>query len=292
MSDRSCLVEIAHRYDRLTSLEKRIADYIIENSECVVKMPIDELARLTGVSPSAVIRCCKSLGFEGYTALKLSLAGDVARSGEPDYTNSIDVGETTESVVNKIFSACEKTLRDTAHFLNLETLEKVALLFDEASMIYALGIGFSGSLSEDLQHRLFQVGYPAIAATDVTAMKDATMCMKKGDVVFAFCNSGRTKVTIDALRLAREAGATTVSLTGYTDSPVNDSLYIVIYTTSEEFKYPIESVTSRVARVAVVDALVIKLSTIHYENSVVKMLRTRDLVEATRHSKGKKRNNE
>lgn len=283
MGERSCLLEIRHRFPLLTPAEKKIADFITQNSEQVLMMSIDELAKLTGTAKSAVIRCSKSLGFSGYKALKISLAADVSRNGERDYSNTIDTDDTANSIVNKIFSANIRTLQDTLHYLSIPTLEKAVKLLSEARMIYIYGIGTSAILGTDFQHRLFQVGYSAITVNDAAAMKDSTLNIREGDVAFAFCDSGRTIVTVDTMKLAREKGAATICLTGYTDSPITKICDCSLFTTADEFKYPIESITSRVARIAVIDALIVTLSVVNYSNSLEKMTQTRKLISGTRY---------
>lgn len=264
---------------------EKIAEYISQNNEQVLMMSIDELAKLTGTAKSAVIRCSKSLGFDGYTVLKISLAADVTRKDERDYSNSIDVDETADSIANKIFSANIRTLQDTIHFLNIPVLEKVVNLIAEARMIYIYGVGTSAIFGTDFQHRLFQIGYSAIVVTDVATMKDSTLNIKEGDVAFAFSDSGRTIVTVETMKLAKEKSATTICLTGYTDSPITEVCDYALFTTADEFKYPIESITSRVARVAVIDALIVTLSVMNYSNSLEKMTQTRRLVSDTRYPK-------
>ena len=274
----SCLLEIKHRFGALTPTEKRIARYIAENSSEVLMMPIDRLAELTGTGKSAVIRCCKSLGFDGYKALKVALTMDVSRRDDSDYASSIDSDETAESIVNKIFSANIKTLQDTWRHLNVDVLRQATQVIAGADMRYIYGIGSSAFIGHDLQHRLLQLGYRSAAVTDVTAMKDSSLCIKKGDVAIALSNSGRTIATVQALRQAKENGAVTVCITGYANSPVTQASDYVLCTTSDEFRYPAESIASRVARHAVIDALIVTLSTIDYAGSVDRMLRIREML--------------
>ena len=42
--------------------------------------------------------------------------------------------------------------------------------------------------------------------------------MKNGDVAFGISHSGRTKAVVDAMRSAKQSGATTISLTSFTKS--------------------------------------------------------------------------
>ena len=104
-------------------------------------------------------------------------------------------------------------------------------------------------------------------------------------MAFAFSDSGRTIVTVETMKLAKEKGATTICLTGYTDSPITEVCDYALFTTADEFKYPIESITSRVARVAVIDALIVTLSVMNYSNVLEKMTQTRRLVSDTRYPK-------
>ena len=76
----SCMQLIQSKYHLLTAVEKKIADYLIHHQQNVVGMSISELAENAQVAKSAIVRCCKSLGFEGYTQLKLALAADHSKN--------------------------------------------------------------------------------------------------------------------------------------------------------------------------------------------------------------------
>ena len=83
MLSKSCLSTIRQTYPTLTVVERRVADYILENGEEVVLMPIADLAKNVGVAKSAVVRCAKSLGFEGYAELKIALTDLVRMKRRP-----------------------------------------------------------------------------------------------------------------------------------------------------------------------------------------------------------------
>ena len=79
MTDLSCLFSIQNKYQSLTKTEKVVADYIAANPDRVVFMSVDELSAASGAVKSAIIRCCKSLGFRGYSDLKIALASDLSK---------------------------------------------------------------------------------------------------------------------------------------------------------------------------------------------------------------------
>ncbi|MBO5347293.1 MAG: MurR/RpiR family transcriptional regulator, partial [Lachnospiraceae bacterium] len=74
MDPQKCLLTIKNQYAELTATEQSVADYILQNSQDVIHMPIATFAENAGVVKSAIIRCCKSLGFEGYSDMKIALA--------------------------------------------------------------------------------------------------------------------------------------------------------------------------------------------------------------------------
>ena len=60
--------------DQFTLTEKRIAEYILDNTAQIPSIYIQELAKKTYSSHSAVIRLCKKLGFSGFRAFKLAVS--------------------------------------------------------------------------------------------------------------------------------------------------------------------------------------------------------------------------
>ncbi|GKS55157.1 hypothetical protein EMLAB_17720 [Enterococcus mundtii] len=52
--------------ETFTTNEKRIADYLRMNLEAAVYMTIEELAKETYTSHSAIIRFCKKIGYSGF----------------------------------------------------------------------------------------------------------------------------------------------------------------------------------------------------------------------------------
>lgn len=54
------------KQELFTTTEKRIVDYIRRNIEAAVYMTIEELAKATYTSHSAIIRLCKKMGFSGF----------------------------------------------------------------------------------------------------------------------------------------------------------------------------------------------------------------------------------
>ncbi len=283
MKNRSCLTTIKQKYDGLTPVERKIADYILAQSDTVISLSIAEFAENAGVVKSAIIRCCKTLGFAGYSEMKLSLAMELSKNKQLNFVPYIDKKDSVEDILEKIFSANVKTLHDTAEEIDKSALEKAVDMIDRAGVIYIYGIGTSAALANDFQYRLTQVGYTAICFTDVPSMKVSTLNIKSGDVAFGISNSGQTVATIDALVLAKEMGAATACLTGYPDSRITRVCDCPLVISTDEIQYPVEAISARIAHISVLDTIVISLSARHYTDAVVRAEKTRDFVNRGRY---------
>ena len=99
MNPHSCLQNIRARYDSLTTVEKRIADYILLHETEIPALSIRELADNAQVAQSAIIRCCKSLGFTGYPQLKLALTADLSKNRQLNYAPYISPEETSIEII-------------------------------------------------------------------------------------------------------------------------------------------------------------------------------------------------
>ena len=284
--DASCLIAIKNKYGTLTNAEKRIADFILENREAVIKMSAEKLAENANTAKSAVVRCCKSLGFEGYSQLKLALAVDLSKNKQFNYVPYIYPHDGVGDILDKVFSANVKTLHDTAEKIDRECIEKVVDLLAGANMIYIYGMGTSSGIVNDFQYRLMQLGYNAISYTDVPSMKISTLNIKHGDVAIGISHSGRTVATVEVLALAKESGAETVCITSYPLSPITKVCDYSVEVFSDEIQYPMEAISARIAHMSITDAIAVALSAKDYENAFERSAKTHELINTVRYKNG------
>ena len=59
-------MKIRSAYATLPSAERKVADFILENSERATRMVINEIAEAAGVSVPSVTRLARKLGYSGF----------------------------------------------------------------------------------------------------------------------------------------------------------------------------------------------------------------------------------
>lgn len=239
-------------YDDLSKAEKKIADWIFENPGKILALSIVELAEHCKCSEATIVRFSKRLGFTGYQELKISLAqedtGTVFNGNMSPDDNAFEI---FEKVCNDIYCSLERT----KNILNKEALELTARAIMSAGKIIVIGLGNSASVALDASHKLLRAGYNAVAYTDNHMQVIAASHLKKGDVAIAISHSGSSKDVVDALAVAKEHGAVTVSITNKGKSPIQKHSDIVLHTSSDETQYNILALNSRIAQLSIIDSL-------------------------------------
>ena len=75
----SSLIKIRAERDQMSAIERRIADFILENAHLLRDYSSQQLANSLRISQSSVVKFSQKLGFKGYPDLKVSVSEAVAR---------------------------------------------------------------------------------------------------------------------------------------------------------------------------------------------------------------------
>ncbi len=251
----SILTQLRHSLRTLPPTAQRIAAFIEQHPQDVIRMSITELAEQTGASEGSVVGLCRRLGASGFQELKILLAGEVVQPIQfiqEDLTENDDFGE----VRDRVFAAHAVSLTETKALLTLEDLTAAVDILRQAKRVEVYGVGSSAPVAEDLAYRLLQLGKPSKPVTD-THIQAVSAAMVDSDVaIVTVSHSGSTSDTIYATRLAREAGARTIGITRLGKTPLSRYCQVVLNTVANETRYRPEAMSSRMAQLAIIDALV------------------------------------
>ena len=85
------LLKIRAERDQMSAIERRIADFLLENAHLLRDYSSQQLADALQISQSSVVKFSQKLGFKGYPDLKFSVGEAVARSGGAASTSGAKV---------------------------------------------------------------------------------------------------------------------------------------------------------------------------------------------------------
>ncbi|MBE7045847.1 MAG: MurR/RpiR family transcriptional regulator [Ruminococcaceae bacterium] len=283
MPKKQCLSEIKRKYSVLTSVEKKIADYVLKNPSKVVNMSVRDISKEADVVNSAVIRFCKSVGFEGFPEMKIALAMENTKNEELNFNPYVSKDDKEEEVLKKIFSANVKALRDTLEGVDKKAFKKAISLINSAEKIFIYGIGTSAFLANEFQYRLLLLGYNAHVFTDAVKMRTASIIIGKNDLVIGISHTGRTSFVCDSVKCAKDNGAKTLCITSIEKSTLYDMCDVGLVTTSDEINYPVEALSARIAQLSLLESITAAVSLKSYEDANDKMLKCHEVVNTMRY---------
>lgn len=270
----SCKEKIRGRMHLLTNTEMKVANYVLDNYEEVLNANITELSENAGVSDASVVRFCKSLGYKGYQDFKISAARDVLPR-DRHFNPSLEQGDDPETICKKIFTSEVNVLNQTLASLEMNVVYQAAEAIKAAGRLIFFGSGGSLLVGKDAQHKFMKIGVRAYVYDDIDMQLMSSSLMEEGDVAFCVSHSGSNYNVLKCMKNAQENGAVAIALVGQGKTPISKRADMVLYTASEETMFQSESVSTRIAQLAIVDALVAIVAFEDYENSYNAIQETR-----------------
>src|SRR5690606_36677242 len=83
----SALLRMRAGRDQMSAIERRIADFILDNAQLLRDYSSQQLANALRISQSSVVKFCQKLGFKGYPDLNYDVSAAMARAGNGDDSN-------------------------------------------------------------------------------------------------------------------------------------------------------------------------------------------------------------
>lgn len=215
------LERIQERYGTLRKSERIVADFLRENAGRRLDSSITELGRSLGVSEATVSRVSRALGYEGYPDMKLSLAeGARHRRSFVNLPLEIDDSDSMIATSGKLVSLLIAGLEGTQRMLDAQRLELAVEALHKARKIVFVGVGGAASICDEAAHMFMKAGFDATSYRDGYTQTIVAATLTSADVMVGISHTGTTETVADALLLARESQATTISITSNAASDV------------------------------------------------------------------------
>ncbi|MEH6625505.1 MAG: SIS domain-containing protein [Motiliproteus sp.] len=258
MNSTNILKTIAEARPSLRKSEQKVADYVLAQPKDIIHMRIVDLASEAQVSEPTVVRFCRALNYDGFQDFKLTLAQVLATN--PNFEPfSLNKKDTITDIKQKIFDSIVGNLMNTKDTLDEQTLENAIEAMAKAKRIEFYGFGASAAVCVDAQHKFYRLRVTAIACSDPHLQSICAVSLSAGDVVVAISQTGRTKDLLHSVKLAKDNGATVISLCP-SGTPLAEEATIAIHIDLEEDKDLSALMASRVVHLVVIDTLAVGLA--------------------------------
>ena len=241
----------------LAPAEQRVGKLVLQDPRAFANLPVTQLADRAHVSKPTVVRFCRSVGYDGLSDFKLKLAGSVSE-GVPFIHRSVDADDKTTDVMVKVIdntvAAFLKYRNDASASALEQAVQALAQTHSTGKRIEFYGVGNSGIVAQDAQHKFFRLGMNTIAYSDGHMQVMSASMLGQGDCVVVISNSGRTRDLMDACDIAKKRSATTIVITA-SGSPLATSGQIHLTADHPESYDRYSPMVSRLMHLLIIDIL-------------------------------------
>ena len=241
----------------LAPAEQRVGRLVLNDPRAFTQLPVSELSDRAHVSKPTVVRFCRSMGYDGLTDFKRKLAGSVSE-GVPFIHRSVDADDKTGDVLVKVIDNTVAAFLKYRNEASTMAIEKATIALVDTyrlgKRIEFYGVGNSGVVAQDAQHKFFRLGVNAIAYSDGHMQVMSASILGPGDCVVLISNSGRTRDLMDACDIARKNGATTITITA-SGSPLASASHIHLAADHPEGFDRYSPMVSRLLHLLIIDIL-------------------------------------
>src|SRR5918999_2839012 len=190
--------QILTKANSLNGAQKRLGDYLQNDSSALVLSNVSDLAQAVGVSKSTVVRFAKSLGYKGFPELRREIHKEMRRklrAADRMEETFAELGN-DENIFAKLIKRDVQLLEETLQAASFPDFHKAVEIIWRARKVFLIGLNASMALAYLLHFRLVRV------------KKDAHWIFLTGGALLfgelAFMDAAGVFISIDFLQVPRE----------------------------------------------------------------------------------------
>ena len=253
----SALLRIRAERDQMSAIERRIADFILDNAHLLRDYSSQQLADALRISQSSVVKFSQKLGFKGYPDLKMSVGEDSARNNNPSSAAAPRTATPTahSALAEALWLAKTQAESETRLINPPEALEGIANAIDAAGKVFIIGLGHDGIAARSFSQQLATLGILSVHHFDAALMAGAASAAGRGDVMFVLSEQGRQPALCQIARQVKDQGCLVVTVTRHTANPLRTLSSAALLVSAHDERIHVEPLMYHAAQQHLLDLL-------------------------------------
>ena len=221
----SPLLKIRAERDQMSAIERRIADFLLEEAHLLRDYSSQQLANALKISQSSVVKFSQKLGFKGYPDLKYSIGEAIARGDGGDANGNGSNGEPSRedphsALAENLWYIKSRAEQET-RLINPSThIDAIAGLIGKAGKVFIIGLGEDGIPARAFAMRLSLLDILTVHHFDAVLMTASIATATKADVLLVFSELGQQTQLCKISRQFRERHGNVISVTRHSSNPL------------------------------------------------------------------------
>lgn len=230
-----CLLKIRGMLEQMSIIERKLADFILDNAHLLRDYSSQQLADAVGTSQSSVVKFCQKLGYKGYPDLKLAVNEAVITAStlqRSDNTEQKHQQSNIKTLVEQLQFSLHSHLRGILEINDEKALRDATDCLLHTDKVLIAGFGQSGIVAHDMQFRLLQLGKLALLHTDPAIALQLASTLNQHSVLLLISESGQNADLLKLARYARQRQIRIISLTSFKTNALSLAADIALYALS------------------------------------------------------------
>lgn len=206
----------------MSAIERRIADFILDNSHLLRDYSSQQLADALRISQSSVVKFSQKLGFKGYPDLKFSVGEAIARNDASEENGAApSARDDPHAVLAESLWQSKALAEQETRLINApERIDAIAQAIHAAGKVFIIGLGEDGVPARAFAMKLSLLGVLTVHHFDAVLMAAAASTAAKGDVLLVFSEHGKQHALLQTSRQFHEYKGQVISITRHTANPL------------------------------------------------------------------------
>ncbi|WP_372625486.1 MurR/RpiR family transcriptional regulator [Arsukibacterium sp.] len=272
------LLKIRGMLDQMSVIERKLAEFILDNAHMLRDYSSQQLADAVGISQSSVVKFCQKLGYKGYPDLKLAINEAVvtASTMSRDQADKNNEDGSLLGIGEHLQFSLQQHLRTLLTINDEKTLLQAARLLQSADKILLAGFAKSAIVVADMQFRLLQLGKLALHHADPALALQMARSLTDTSVLLLISDSGQNNDLLKLEHYAKSRQLKIISLTSYKTNAQSLAADITLFTLSAEEDIRLNPLLTQLAQQHLCHMLYLQLC--HWQNNDLALTESTELL--------------
>ena len=207
---------------QMSAIERRIADFILDNAHLLRDYSSQQLANALGISQSSVVKFSQKLGFKGYPDLKYSIGEAIARGDAGENNGNVEPArdDPHAALAESLWHSKSQAEQETRLINPSAKVDAIADAIGRAGKVFIIGLGEDGIPARAFAMRLSLLGILTVHHFDAVLMTASIASASADDVLLVFSEHGQQPALGQIGRQFRQRHGKVVSVTRHTANPL------------------------------------------------------------------------
>src|SRR5688500_6207569 len=255
------LLKIRSERDQMSAIERRIADFLLENAHLLRDYSSQQVADALKISQSSVVKFSQKLGFKGYPDLKFSVGEAIARGTDATQSRATHVSKRDAHTVlaEELWRSKARAEEETRLINPPERIQEIAATIDAADKVFVIGCGEDDLHARAFSTRLTLLGIVSMHQVDPLLLAANVESADSDDVLLVFSEHGKQTTLNHVSRQFRDQGAKIISITRHTANPLRAHAHLSLLVSAHDERSHIEPLLYQSALQHLLDLIYVQL---------------------------------